>query len=100
MKTYPIHDSEQRLCAFEVPNFSIGRRAVCRVLRRIPGLTLTREPRLFSWLREDVFCEFELGGATYVVEEPFGDNSRYWVGPEPVQWLPQTEQVHRVFLEW
>jgi len=100
MKTYPLYDSQQRLVAFEVPNWRIGRRGVCSVVQRIVGATLTRRPRFLSWLREDVFCEFEVDGATYVVEEPWGDSSRYWIGPEPPRWLPQTEHVHRAFADW
>src|SRR5689334_1769790 len=100
MTTYPIYDEQGRLFAFEVPNWRIGRRGVCGVVRRIPGAILTRRPMLLSWFQEEVFCEFEVDGATFVAEEPWGDNSRYWIGPEPPQWLAQTERVHRVFLEW
>lgn len=32
-------------------------------------------------------CEFNLKGETFIIEEPFGDNSRFWVGtknkPQP-----------------
>jgi hypothetical protein len=31
---------------------------------------------------EGPFCEFELNGEQYLIEEPFQDNSRYWVGPK------------------
>jgi hypothetical protein len=36
-------------------------------------------------------------GAEYIAEKPWGDNSRYWIGPNPPRWLPQTEKVHRTF---
>ncbi|GGA00902.1 hypothetical protein GCM10011408_22410 [Dyella caseinilytica] len=29
--------------------------------------------------------------------EPFGDNSRYWIGPEPVHWCPQIDVVRHAF---
>jgi len=42
-----------------------------RLLAEFSGATVIRKPkRLFSWFREGAFCEFE----------PYGDNSRYWVG--------------------
>jgi hypothetical protein len=64
-----------------------------RALERVQGVTIVRRPRFLSWLREEVFCEFELGGARYEVWEPFGDNSRYWVGPADSVWRPETERL-------
>jgi len=100
MKTYPIHDTENRLFAFEVSNLGLGRHGVCRVVQTIPGAVLVRKPKLLSWFREGSFCEFVVDGEKYEAEEPFGDNSRYWVGPCPPRWLPQTEKVHEAFLRW
>ena len=100
MKTYPLHDVENRLFAFEVSTFGIGRHGVCRVVQTIPGAVLIRKPKLLSWFREDSFCEFTVGGEKYEAEEPFGDNSRYWVGPRPPRWLAQTEKVHEAFVRW
>ena len=40
------------------------------------------EPKkILSWFREEVFCEFELNGVHFQIDEPYGDNSRYWIGP-------------------
>jgi hypothetical protein len=100
MTTYPLYDVERRLFAFEVSNLRISRRGVCRVVQSIPGASLTRRPRVLSWFREDVFCEFDVDGETYIAEEPWGDNSRYWIGPQQPRWLPQTERVHRAFTDW
>ena len=97
MKTYELLDSEDRLFAFEINNSGIGRHGVCRVIEGIPGTRLTRKPKFLSWFREDSFCDFEVDGETFVVEEPFGDNSRYWIGPQPPRWLPQTERVRDAF---
>jgi hypothetical protein len=101
MKIYDLHDDQKRVFAFEIPNFGLGRVGVCRVVETVPGATLTRRPKKFlSWFREDKFCEFTVGGETYEVEEPFGDNSRYWVGPRPPRWIPQTERVREAFARW
>ena len=97
MKTYEILDEDGRIFAFEVNNAGLGRKGVCRVVETIPGARITRRPRPLSWLREEVFCEFEVGGKTFVAWEPFGDNSRYWIGPEPTRWLPQTTSVREAF---
>jgi hypothetical protein len=96
---YDIKDVDGRVFAFEINNFPIGRRGVRRVLERIPGCRLVRGPKRFlSWFREDEFCEFEVEGIKFVVAEPYGDNSRYWIGPEPTRWVPQIAAVRDAFL--
>ncbi len=81
MKTYENHNADGVLQSFEVPNSALSRRAVVRILKSVPDLKILREPKIIlSWFREDVFCEFEFAGVRYQVEEPFGDNSRFWVG--------------------
>ncbi len=100
MQTYPLHDAENRLFAFEVSNLTLGRRGLCRIVETIPGASLVRRPKAFSWLREDSFCECLVDGELFEAEEPFGDNSRYWVGPHPPRWIAQTERVHDAFQRW
>lgn len=97
MKVYELHDKEGRVFAFEVENTLLGRGGVCRVVSSIPGARLIRTPKLFSWFREDEFCEFEIGGNRFVAEEPFGDNSRYWIGPNPPSWCEEVEVVIDAF---
>jgi hypothetical protein len=81
MKTFDISDAQGRLFAFEVSNTLLGRRGACRVVAGIPGVTILRRPQVLSWWREEVFCEFSLGGVRFGICEPYGDNSRYWIGP-------------------
>ena len=84
MRVYNIHDEQGRLFAFEVSNFLLGRMGAIRVISRISGARNVWTPSL-SWFSLDVFCRFELDGVTFEVDEPFGDNSRYWIGPKPPQ---------------
>ena len=101
MKTFDIYDKDGRLHAFEVDSVLLGRRGVLAVVRRIPCTTIIKKPRLFfSWFREDVFCEFSIGDRKFVAEEPFGDNSRYWIGTEPVGWCAELELVRDAFARW
>jgi hypothetical protein len=94
MKVYDLKDAEGRVFAFEVDNIVLGRRGLCRVIRKIPGATLLRQPvRFLSWFRESEFCEFEMNGVRFSADEgPWGDDSRYWVGPKPpdgcLNWKP------------
>jgi len=83
--------------AFEVANLLLSRRRACDVVRAIPGATITREVRFLLFRREDVFCEFLLDGQRFKISEPFGDNSRYWVGSEPPRWCEQLAVVREAF---
>jgi hypothetical protein len=92
VRTYDLHDAEGRVYAFEVSSL-LGRRGAVRVIRSIPAARVTRTPVALSWLREETFCEFELDDVRFVVWEPFGDSSRYWIGPEPVRRVPQLDKI-------
>jgi hypothetical protein len=97
MEIYDLRDAEGRAFAFEVENANLGRHGACRVADKIPGARVVRRQRRFAWSNRDDFCEFELDGITFVIEEPFGDNSRYWVGPKPPHYVPQIAVVRDVF---
>lgn len=75
MRTYTLNDDAGRPHAFEVSSL-LGRRVACRVAAKLPGAVVVS-----SNLRAERFCEFELNGERYAIEEPFNDNSRFWVGP-------------------
>src|SRR5690348_1395829 len=98
MKVFDLVDQQGRVFAFEVENLGLGRRGLCRVVQSIPGVQLLSTPRSFSWFREEVFCQFSLGGATFEAWEPFGDNSRYWVGPKPVVYSPEIKTIRAAFV--
>ena len=100
MKVYDLHDPNGHVFAFEVENIFLSRRGVVRVVRAIPGVVVARTPRLFSWLREEEFCEFVIDGQTFVAWESFGDNSRYWIGPKPPHWCEQLTRVREAFSRW
>lgn len=98
MRTFEQNDSQGQLTAFEIDNSLIGRRSVCRIVESIPNAKITRRPKhLLSWFREEVFCEFLIDGEKFVAWEPYGDNSRYWIGPDPARYLPQTQVLLETF---
>jgi hypothetical protein len=83
MRVHELRDAQGLVHAFEISSL-MGRRMACRAAASIPGVRLTKKYKLFSFSSEDgAFCEFELNGEQYAMEEPFQDNSRYWVGPKP-----------------
>jgi hypothetical protein len=95
MKIYDIHDAEGRVFAFEVKNF--GRSRVAKFVSSISGAKVTREPMVLSSFREDEFCEFTVNGQLFVAWEPYGDNSRYWIGPRPPKWCEEVLLVRHAF---
>jgi hypothetical protein len=97
VRVYDVRDKEGRVFAFEIANSFRGRRDVVDVISAIPGARVIRSPKFLSLFREEEFCEFELEGDRFVAWEPFGDNSRYWIGAEPPRWLPQLEHIRAAF---
>lgn len=99
MHVHDLMDETGRVFAFEVSNTIIGRGGACAIVKQIRGSKILRGPRFLSWFREDEFCAFEVNGQRFVIEEPFGDNSRYWIGPEPPVWCAQVDTVRQAFLD-
>lgn len=99
MKTYPIKTDKGSIHVFEVGNAALSRGGVVRIVQKIPNVVVVKKPKFLSWLREDVFCQFEISGQLFSVEEPFGDNSRYLVSAEPRGSSQQIEVVERAFKE-
>lgn len=82
MKTFPLAlESDGRLRAFEIENAYIGPPTIARVLRKTEGVTDVEQRRFFS-TESEVHVKFKYQGYACIVWEPYGDNSRYWIGPE------------------
>lgn len=82
MKTHPILAKEGgRSFAFEVENAYIAPATAARLLAEVDGVTDVAPRRMFS-KSDEVHVEFKYRGQPYIVWEPFGDNSRYWIGPK------------------
>jgi hypothetical protein len=81
MRVHDLRNAQGVVHAFEVSAL-MGRRAACRIAASIPGARLTKSHKPLA-SEDGAFCEFELNGEQYAIEEPFQDNSRYWVGPKP-----------------
>jgi len=96
LKLSEIRDEQARIVAFEIENLLLSRRRVARIVETIVGARITLAPRFFSWPKA-LFCRFEVDGQSFCVEEPFGDNSRYWVGGDPPGWQPAFSKVVTAF---
>lgn len=96
MKTYPAKTSpDARLIAFEVENAYIGPAALARLLQQVAGVSEVKRRRLFSG-DGDVHVRFKYRAHLCIVWEPYGDNSRYWIGPEnPEAFTEDLREVER-----
>lgn len=80
MRTYPIKDESGCLFALEVDVVSSSVRDLVKVIATAEGVTEANAGRPSSNER-DVRATFRYQGDEFAVVEPFGDNSRYWIGP-------------------
>src|SRR6187431_1100032 len=98
MRTYPLQASGA-LHAFEVSNSWLQPRAIARLVRS-QGAEVTFKRRLFR--SGDVHLQFRFKGREFQVVEPFGDNSRYWIGPAEDLLVPtaETSDLHKVFVDY
>jgi hypothetical protein len=81
MRTYPHHRADGSIAYFEVSNafpWSLG--PMRRVLQSVTGVSDYRR----NWRNEHRFS-FTYHDRKCVVWEPWGDNSRYWIGPEAME---------------
>ena len=93
--------SGRRLFAFEIDNFRLSRSDLVEVVRQIEGVQLLRVPKkALSELQEEEFCEFSVGGVAFTAWEPFGDNSRYWIGAADNGWHPEIDCVRQAFADF
>jgi hypothetical protein len=80
VKTYPIKDEAGQPFAVEVEVAYCGIRTLARTIASVAGVTDVSVCKPFSG-SGDVRAKFHYQGDEFAVVEPFGDNSRYWIGP-------------------
>jgi hypothetical protein len=82
VKIYPVYAEDgQKTSAFEIEHIYISLTTIARLLAKVDGIMGIHIRKMFAG-RSDVHIEFNYHGQPYVVWEPYGDNSRYWIGPE------------------
>ena len=80
MKTYPIFDECGEQLAFEIESAYTNPRMVSEVLRGVDGVSNISVRSPFSKETEELIS-FTLDSVDFLVWEPYGDSSRYWIGP-------------------
>jgi len=83
MNTYPnVDERNGKQFAFEVESSYIGVKAIARVLSSVTGVTDVAIRRPFATGWGENRARFKFKGRDFVVWEPHGDSSRYWIGPQ------------------
>jgi hypothetical protein len=96
MKVYDLRDPAGRVFAFEISNTWFRRTDLIRFVGSIPGVSLLpREARRDE--TRDEFCQFLFRGRQFVAWEPWSDNSRYWIGPDPPEWCEEISELREAF---
>ena len=81
MRTYELHRDDGYFLAFEIENVYVRPKKIGEILGMVDGVTDVKVRRPLGASR-DVHVAFKYMDINYIVWEPFGDNSRYWIGPE------------------
>ena len=94
MKTYPITNDDGSLRGFEIA-VPLSHRPIYRTLRSVEGVTEIRR----TWFNEDRI-KFKFNGEPFIVWEPYGDNSRYWIGPAEPPSEQDISPIHEAFQQY
>lgn len=99
METYPHSQKgeDDQPIAFEIDNVYIGPGAIASLLEAIKGITDVRKEG-FGGMPREIHVRFKYQGYDYVVWEPYGDNSRYCIGPDnPDECKKSIRPIEEVF---
>ena len=94
MRTYPIRRPDGSLRGFEVTSTWLIFRPLLKILRAVPGVSEVKR----QWFKDDRVA-FKFHDKDAVVNEPWGDSSRYWVGLQDPDNSPEIdiEPIHEAF---
>jgi tryptophan 2,3-dioxygenase len=96
MKTYPIFNKDHSVGAFEIKSAWVTFRPIYKILESIKEITEVKRQR-FSEDR----IGFKYKGIKMVINEPYGDSSRYWIGPkEGLNDNVNIEEIHQAFQKY
>jgi hypothetical protein len=80
MKTHMAKECDGHLIAFEIEAIYYSRNAIAEILKTVKGVSDVQFGGRFG-SNNDVRLMFNFQNSSFIVWEPYGDNSRYWIGP-------------------
>ncbi|WKD51024.1 hypothetical protein [Microbulbifer spongiae] len=95
MRTYPIKSTEGTMYAFEVESVYISVNGIASILSTVDGISDMLQRKAFS--SEENLVSFQFQGEDCVVWEPYGDSSRYWIGPKEPEPYTDFSDVEKAF---
>jgi len=97
MKTYPEYREDGTLHSFEITSMWFSLRPIFSILRSVRGVSDVKR----NWFKDDRII-FKYYGQDAVVNEPWGDNSRYWIGLSTTNESsePRIEPIEKAFREY
>jgi len=107
MKTYRLLDNENNMFAFEIENTFISKRRIVKLLRANPNVSeVHSQSSFFGFFARplspetdpDVRIKFTYKDNKYIVWEPFGDNSGYWIGSEGEDLYDDISEIEEIFI--
>ena len=75
-----LADKSGEVYAFQVQSILIPLKRIIKLLQRESSVAQIKTRSVLE-CNPDVHCEFVYRGERYMIWEPYGDSSRYWVGP-------------------
>jgi hypothetical protein len=83
METYKLDTEEGVQFGFEIENVYISTFKMAKLLSAVDGITNIQRRKLFRKYDDDSYrLMFDFKDETYLIVEPFGDSSRYWIYPK------------------
>src|SRR4051812_10057443 len=82
--------------AFEIDVAYIGPRTIARVIRGVRGTSNVRIRKPFS-ASPDIHVRFRYNNREFIVWEPYGDSSKYWIGPEDREDATDVSELRTAF---
>ena len=97
MKTYPIYTDNGELRGFEITSYWVRFAPLYKILKSVNGVAEVKR----NWFNEDRII-FLYHGKKAVINEPWGDNSRYWVGIEDPELASgvDIQPLHEAFIKY
>ena len=92
MRTYPAINKENEVLGFEISSSWIWIGFIFKILRSCDEVTEIKR----IWFKDDR-ASFKFNGIACVIHEPWGDSSRYWIGPKNTDTEIDLTKVHKLF---
>lgn len=80
MKIFELKREDGHVFAFEINNAYIYPKKIAELLKTVNGVSNINLRKPFS-SSSDIHLQFKYHGIDFIVWEPYGDSSRYWIGP-------------------